>query len=165
MSYFAPLFKLLILASLKLILPEIFSIQCQLNVIVFISMLFDPRRRSWCFYSNNSIDSSPNKPSTYGTHACVPARFSCIWLFVTGWTVAHQASLSLGFSRQENYRGFPVSSSRGSSRPRDWTCLLCLLYWQVHSLPLVPPRKPVVHIVIFYYNQNYFQKYTEKKSM
>ena len=35
-----------------------------------------------------------------------------------------------------------VSYSRGSSWPRDWTCLLHLLHWQVDSLPLAPPRKP-----------------------
>ena len=123
MSYFDPLFKLLILASLKLRLPEIFSTHCQLNVIVSVSVLFDPIRRSWCFYSDNSIDSSQNKSSTYDMHAHVLGPFSHIWLFVMGWTVAHQASLSLGFSRQENYRGLPISSSRGSSWPRDWACV------------------------------------------
>ena len=37
-----------------------------------------------------------------------------------------------------------VPSSRGSSWSRDQThlCLLCLLYWQVSSLPLVLPGKP-----------------------
>ena len=33
-------------------------------------------------------------------------------------------------------------SSRGSSWPRDH--LLCLLHWQVGSLPLAPPRKPLL---------------------
>ena len=123
MSYFDPLFKLLILASLKLRLPEIFSTHCQLNVIVSVSVLFDPIRRSWCFYSDNSIDSSQNKSSTYDMHARMLGHFSRIWLFAMGWTVAHQASLSLGFSRQENYRGLPICSSGGSSWPRDWACV------------------------------------------
>ena len=30
---------------------------------------------------------------------------SCVWLFVTSWTVAHQAPLSMGFSRQEYWSG------------------------------------------------------------
>ena len=30
---------------------------------------------------------------------CVCKLLSCVWLFVTSWTVAQQASLSLGFSR------------------------------------------------------------------
>ena len=36
-------------------------------------------------------------------HLCVLSRFSCVWLFTTLWTVAHQASLSVGFFRQENW--------------------------------------------------------------
>ena len=43
--------------------------------------------------------------------------------------------------------GVAIPSSRGSSRPRDQTlgllCLLCLLHWQVGSLPLVPPGKSI----------------------
>ena len=39
-------------------------------------------------------------------HACVPSHFSCVWLFVIPWTVAHQAPLSMGFSRQE-WSGLP----------------------------------------------------------
>ena len=35
------------------------------------------------------------------------------------WTEAHQAPLSMGFSRQEYGSELPVSSSRGSSRPKD----------------------------------------------
>ena len=33
--------------------------------------------------------------------------FSCVRLFVTLWTVACQAPLSMGFSRQEYWRGLP----------------------------------------------------------
>ena len=33
--------------------------------------------------------------------SCVLSRFSRVQLFVTLWTVAHQAPLSMGFSRQE----------------------------------------------------------------
>ena len=35
---------------------------------------------------------------------------SRVRLFVTPWTVAHQASLSMGFSRQEYWRGLPLPS-------------------------------------------------------
>ena len=34
--------------------------------------------------------------------------------------------------------------SRGSSRPRDQTRLLCLLHWQESSLPLAPPGKLIL---------------------
>ena len=40
-------------------------------------------------------------------HACMLKCFSCVWLFATLWTVAHQASLSLGFPRQEYWSGLP----------------------------------------------------------
>ena len=35
---------------------------------------------------------------------------SCVQLFVTPWTVAHQAPLSLEFSRQEYWSGVPCPS-------------------------------------------------------
>ena len=36
--------------------------------------------------------------------------FSHVCLFVTLWTVVHQAPLSMGFSRQEYWRGLPCPS-------------------------------------------------------
>ena len=36
---------------------------------------------------------------------CLP--LSHVQLFVTQWTVAHQAPLSMGFSRQEHWSGLP----------------------------------------------------------
>ena len=35
---------------------------------------------------------------------------SCVLLFVTPWTVAHQALLSMGFPRQEYWNGLPFST-------------------------------------------------------
>ena len=35
---------------------------------------------------------------------------SCVRLSVTLWTVAHQAPLSIGFSRQEHWRALPFPS-------------------------------------------------------
>ena len=37
-------------------------------------------------------------------------RFSCVQLFVTPWTVGHQAPLSMEFSRQEYWSGLPFPS-------------------------------------------------------
>ena len=45
---------------------------------------------------------------------------SHVQLFSTPWTVAHQASLSMGFSSQKYWSGLSFSSP-GYSRPRDWT--------------------------------------------
>ena len=41
--------------------------------------------------------------------AYVLSHFSHVWLCATPWTVAHQAPLSMGFSRQEYWSGFPCS--------------------------------------------------------
>ena len=49
--------------------------------------------------------------------ASVLSCFSCVWLFVTLWTVAHQAPLSIGFSRQEYWGGLPFLL-QGPSWPR-----------------------------------------------
>ena len=46
------------------------------------------------------------------------SRFCHVRFFATPWTVARQAPLSMGFSRQESCSGLP-RPPRGSSRPRD----------------------------------------------
>ena len=40
-----------------------------------------------------------------------------VWLFVTPETVAHQAPLAMGFSRQEYWSGFPFPSPGDLSYP------------------------------------------------
>ena len=37
----------------------------------------------------------------FSTYGCLLSHFNRVWLFVTLWTVVHQAPLSMGFSRQE----------------------------------------------------------------
>ena len=46
---------------------------------------------------------------------------SRVQLFATPWPVAYQASLSMGFSRQECWSRLPFPSPGGSSRPRNRT--------------------------------------------
>ena len=41
---------------------------------------------------------------------CYVKSLSRVQLFVTPWTVAHQAPLSMGFSRQEYWSGLPFPS-------------------------------------------------------
>ena len=43
--------------------------------------------------------------------AFVLSRFTRVWLFGTSWTVAHQALVSRGFSRQEYWSGLPFPPS------------------------------------------------------
>ena len=58
---------------------------------------------------------------------------SPVRLFVTPWTVAHQAPLSVGFPRQEYWSGLPFPSPGDLPHPGTETHLL---HWQVDSLPL-----------------------------
>ena len=62
---------------------------------------------------------------------CVWSRFSCVWLFATLWTVAHQAPLSMGFSRQGDlpHPGTEPVSLMAPALAAD-------------SLPLAPSGKP-----------------------
>ena len=72
-------------------------------------------------------------------YMCVLSCFTYVWLFVTPFTIAHQAFLSLVLSRQEYCSGLlcpppghlpnPGIESRSPA-------------WQVDSLPLVPVGKP-----------------------
>ena len=43
--------------------------------------------------------------------------FSHVQIFVTPWTIAHQAPLSMGFSRQEYWNGLPFPSPADLSNP------------------------------------------------
>ena len=65
--------------------------------------------------------------------------FSRVRLFVTAWTVACQAPLSMGFSRQEYWSGLPFSPPGDLPNPGMEPVPPAL---QVDSLPLAPPGKP-----------------------
>ena len=56
---------------------------------------------------------------------CCTYLLSCVQLFVTPWTVAHQASLSMGFSRQEYWSGFPCLL-QGILQTKDQTQVFCI---------------------------------------
>ena len=71
-------------------------------------------------------------------------RFGFVWLFVTPWTVAHQAPLPIGYSRQEYWSGFPCPPPRDLPNPGVKPVSLSLLHWWVGSLPLVPPGNPIL---------------------
>ena len=70
---------------------------------------------------------------------CVLSQFSHVWLFVTPWTVAHRASLSMGLSRQEYWSGFPFPSP--GDRPNSGIKLRSPAL-QIDPLPSEPPGKP-----------------------
>ena len=62
--------------------------------------------------------------------------FSCVQLFATPWTVAHQAPLSMGFSRQEYWSGLPFPPPEDLPDLGIKPVSPALLHQQVASLPL-----------------------------
>ena len=50
-------------------------------------------------------------------HACMLSRFNHAWLFMTLWTVARQAALPMGFSRQEYWSGLLCPPPRDLPNP------------------------------------------------
>ena len=52
----------------------------------------------------------------------MPSQFSLVQLFVTLWSVARQAPLSMGFSRQEYWSGLPCPPP-GDLSSRYQTCI------------------------------------------
>ena len=71
---------------------------------------------------------------------------SChVQLFVTLWTVALQAPLSMGLSRQEYWSGFPCSPSGDLPNPGIEPQSPTL---QADSLPYEPPGKPIKTLYI-----------------
>ena len=71
-------------------------------------------------------------------HACMLSRFSPVQLFVTLWMVALQASLSMGFSRQEYWSGLPCPPPGDLPAPGIEPMSPTL----TESLPLASPGKP-----------------------
>ena len=87
--------------------------------------------------------------TTY-THACMLHHFSRVRLFATLWTEACQAPLSMGFSRQEYWRGLsyhpPGDLSNPGIKPMSLTSpalvgrVLGSTTWEAHetyNLPLL----------------------------
>ena len=69
-------------------------------------------------------------------HACT--LLSCVCLFVTPWTVAHQAPLSMRFSRQEYWSVLLFPTLGDFSDPVIKPMSLSLLHCQADSFPLCP---------------------------
>ena len=60
---------------------------------------------------------------------------------MTLWIIAHQAPLSMEFSRQDSWSRLPFPPPGDLPYPGTDSHLLCLLHWRADSLPLAPPGK------------------------
>ena len=88
------------------------------------------------------------------------SRFSSVQLCATLWTVACQAALSMGFSKARILEWVAMTSSRGSSWPRDPTCGVPYVFCITGRFFITePPKKPKLLT-------NYGQlKYTSEKKI
>ena len=68
--------------------------------------------------------------------------------FVISWTVAHQAPLSMGFSRQEYCSGLPFPSPGDFSRRRDHTHVSCLSCSAGGFFTAEPLAEPLFSVII-----------------
>ena len=86
-----------------------------------------------------------------GMHTpCMHAKsLSRVQLFVTQWTVACQAPLPMGFSRQEYWGGSPCPPPGDVPHPGIETVSLMSPTLQAGSLPLAPPGKRTCKLLIF----------------
>ena len=66
---------------------------------------------------------------------------SCVRLFETPWTVAGQAPPGILQARTLEWVAIP--SSRGSSRPRDQTCVSCISSVSGTFFTTEPPEMPL----------------------
>ena len=88
----------------------------------------------------------PKITESYRVSQChVLSHFSCVQLFAAPWTVACQAPLSMGFSRQAHWSGLPLFHSPGDlPDPEIEPCLLHhmkILYHLSHQ-----GRSSILHI-------------------
>ena len=75
----------------------------------------------------------------YPLCVCVLSRFSCVQLFAILWIVVRQALLSRDSPGKNTEVGCRALLQGIFLSHRLKLCLLCLLHWQVGSLPLAPP--------------------------
>ena len=83
----------------------------------------------------------PGKSS--GQCVYVLSRFSCVWVFVILWTVAHQTPLSMGFSRQGYWSGWTRPPPRDLPNSGNEPVSLKSPALAGKCLPLVLPGKPL----------------------
>ena len=72
---------------------------------------------------------------------------SYVWLFVTSWTIAHQAPLFMEFSRQEHWSRLPFPSPGDLPWPRDHTQVsynagIFFIVWATREAQVITQLKP-----------------------
>ena len=124
--------------------------------------LLETRNLGWCIGSvSNRCQMDFNTVFTIGSHNQVYREtgkkvkmkvksLSRVWLFVTLWTVAYQASPSMGFSRQEYWSRLPFPSPGDlpdpGIEPRSPTSEADALTSEPPGKPHCPLRKAILWV-------------------
>ena len=87
---------------------------CKTNVPIK-SKLFPSGNTLWWLHkfslqNHNTLAFALENVIQSNTHLVVVQSLSRVWLFATPWTVAHQAPLSMGFPRQDDWIGLACPS-------------------------------------------------------
>ena len=85
---------------------------------------------------------------------CMIRCFSRVWLFVTSWTIAHQAPLSMGFSKQEYWSELPCPTPGDLPDPRIKLTSPTSPALQSDSLPTEASGKPCIYLNWRYFKIN-----------
>ena len=99
--------------------------------------MWKKKRQFWSFVTLLLIELAP-LPSV-----CISSLFRHVWLFMSPWTTDHQAPLPMGLFRHECWSGSPFPPLADLPNPGLNPHLLYFLLWQVGSLSLAPPGKPI----------------------
>ena len=88
--------------------------QCKTTWVLSVSSYSCIFTGSWIFVASWSLVYVQQYITLFIVAVLSP---SCVLLFVTPWTVAHQAPLSMGFPRQEHWGGSPLPSPSALPNP------------------------------------------------
>ena len=72
-----------------------------------IPLLVTPVRSPHSIFYHSLLQLAHRGPTPLSPCMCVLGCFNHVWLSADPWTIAHQAPLSVGFSRQEYWSGWP----------------------------------------------------------
>ena len=104
------------------------------------------------FIASSLFTDWATREALYVSCACMLSCFSCVWLFATLWTIACQAALAMGRSRQEYWSWLPCPPPGDLPNPGIKPTSPASPALQVGSLLLShqgkPPGKPICKLLV-----------------
>ena len=126
------------------------SLECpRVLIIAKVEILYPiSHKHRGPFYFISSGNHIASKIMNYLKVCLCPQLLTCIWPFVTPWTVAHQVPLSMGFPRQEHWSELSFSSPGDLSDPRNvpGSCIAGSLFNTAPLLVVLSFEKVQAHV-------------------